>query len=230
MPRLTFLTEAEQREFDYPPILNVENRAVAFAMDDQLKKKIGKLRTPTNQVGYLLQYAYFKACKRFFLIARFRQEDIDYAAGLLGLPLKKIKMAQYKEGILRSHKDAILAAFEYKSYHSQKNWIEQEVLNRVERVVEPRTLFLEILHQLHHYNIEIPSYHTLSELITDHYIIYEASLLETVASSLSKEQKSALDNLLVISKKHANGLLNKYKFIQQSTRPKAIQANIEIFD
>ena len=229
MPRLTFLTETEQGEFDYPPILSVENRAIAFAMDDQLKKKIGKLRTPTNQVGYLLQHAYFKACKRFFLIARFRQEDVEYAARLLGLSLKKIKMVQYKEGILRGHKDAILVGFEYKSYGSQKDWVKQEVINRVERVVEPRTLFLEILHQLHCHNIEIPSYHTLSELITDHYIAYETNLLRTVASGLSKEQKAALDALLVISKKHTNGLLNQYKFIHQSTRPKAIQANIDIF-
>lgn len=37
MPRLTFLTETEQREFDYPPTLSVDNRAIAFAMDDDLR-------------------------------------------------------------------------------------------------------------------------------------------------------------------------------------------------
>lgn len=226
MPRLALLTEKEQCEFDYPPILSVENRAVAFAIDGQLKKKIGKLRTPTNQVGYLLQHAYFKACKRFFLISGFRQEDIDYAARLLGLPLKKIKMAQYKEGILRTHRDDILATFEYKSYRSQKNWVKQEVINRVERVVEPRTLFLEILHQLHHHNIEIASYHALSELISRHYI-YELTLLETVSAGLNKEQKNALDRRCCAAQPiHRAFLFNPFRYHADHQVPGSKDSNL----
>jgi hypothetical protein len=66
VPRLIFLTESEQQEFDYPPLLGTEARAVCFALSDNLLKKINRLHTRTNKVGFLLQYAYFKACKRFF--------------------------------------------------------------------------------------------------------------------------------------------------------------------
>jgi hypothetical protein len=72
MPGLNILTDKEQLEFDYPPTLTVEARAVCFAVDDALDSQIKKLRGETNKVGFLLQYAYFKASRRFFLINRFR--------------------------------------------------------------------------------------------------------------------------------------------------------------
>lgn len=80
MPRLAILTEDEQAEFDYPPVLPADIKAVCFAINKELEEKLNRLRTPTNKVGFLLQYAYFKACKRFFVTKRFREEDIQYAA------------------------------------------------------------------------------------------------------------------------------------------------------
>ena len=71
MPRLNILTDKEQIEFDYPPTLTSEARAVCFAIDDVLDAQIKKLRGETNKVGFLLQYAYFKASRRFFLVKRF---------------------------------------------------------------------------------------------------------------------------------------------------------------
>lgn len=65
MPRLAILTDKEQLEFDCPPTLTVEARAVCFAIDDALDTKIKKLHGETNKVGFLLQYAYFKASRRF---------------------------------------------------------------------------------------------------------------------------------------------------------------------
>ena len=59
MSRLAILTEAEQTEFDYPPILTVEARAVCFAINKEVEDKIKLLRPPTNKVGFLLQYGYF---------------------------------------------------------------------------------------------------------------------------------------------------------------------------
>jgi hypothetical protein len=78
--RLKILTNDEQHEFDYPPNLSVENKAICFAIDTALENIINRLRSPTNKLGFLLQYAYFKACRRFFFIKRFREEDIEYAA------------------------------------------------------------------------------------------------------------------------------------------------------
>ena len=90
MSNLYILAPHEQQAFDYPPILPVETRAICFAIDNELEKEIDRLRTATNKVGFLLQYGYFKACKRFFIMNRFRQEDVEYVAKLLGFKKKQL--------------------------------------------------------------------------------------------------------------------------------------------
>ena len=95
MSRLVMLTEEEQTRFDYPPVLSPEARALSFMLTDELQKKINQLRTPTNKVGFLLQYGYFKSCQRFFISNRYRQEDIEFASKVLGTSIKAINFKQY---------------------------------------------------------------------------------------------------------------------------------------
>lgn len=90
MSNLYILTPNEQQAFDYPPTLSVETRAIYFAIDNELEKEINRLRTPTNKIGFM-QYGYFKACKRFFVMNRFRQEDIEYVAKLIGVMIEDIE-------------------------------------------------------------------------------------------------------------------------------------------
>ena len=141
MPRLNILTDNEQIEFDYPPTMSTEARAVCFAIDDVLDSQIKKLRGATNKVGFLLQYAYFKASRRFFLIKRFRVEDIQYAAKLADVSFRSVKLQQYKNATPTNHREKILELFNCKSYQEEKTWIEKEITHKVERIVEPRALF-----------------------------------------------------------------------------------------
>lgn len=230
MSRLSIFTENEQREFDYPPTLSDEARAISFAINDSVVNIIKRLRGATNKVGFFLQYAYFKACHRFFLIKRFQQKDIKYTAKVLGISLKGKRLQDYKERTSNNHQIKILELFHYKSYFEQKSWIEKEIAIRVERVLNPRTLFLEVLHQLHQNNTEIPSYNTLAERITEHYIIHENKLLDIIEAELTQEQKQILQPLLEVPKKHATGVLNHYKDFNQSLQPKAIEANVKVFN
>lgn len=230
MPRLSILTDKEQLEFDYPPTLNFESRAICFAIDDALGVQIKKLRGETNKVGFLLQYAYFKASRRFFLIKRFRQEDIEYACKLLDIRASKVKLQKYKDRTPDKHREKILTLFNCKSYLNQKSWLEKEIILKVERVVEPRALFLEVLHQMHNHHIEIPTYHALSELITDHYISYEETLLNKIEIGLTEHQKNILQSLIINSENKYDNKLLSYKTIYQALKPKAIQANIKIFE
>jgi hypothetical protein len=231
VPRLTFLSDLEQQEFDYPPLLSIEARAICFSISDELSKKINHLHRSTNKVGFLLQYAYFKACKRFFMINRFRQEDVEYASKVLGIPCAEVNINRYEGKTPLHHQTMILEMLNYKPFaKEQKQWVEKEITHRVERVFEPKKLFFEILHLLHAHHIEIPSYHCLADLITKHYINYENSLLTKVKTALTNEQITSLDNLLAISKNGTSGMLNRYKFIGQSTQPKGIQASLNIFN
>lgn len=139
MSRLTILTDEEQNEFDYPPALSSDAKALCFSINKELEAKINHLRTPTNKVGFLIQYGYFKACKRFFVVNKFRQEDIGYAAKLLGISLRKIDFSQYKKKIPTDHQDAILKLLDYKPFDENiELWIEKEVMRRVEHFIDPR--------------------------------------------------------------------------------------------
>lgn len=230
MPRLAFLTESEQQEFDYPPLLSTEARAVCFALSDVLSKKVNRLHTSTNKIGFLLQYAYFKACKRFFVMNRFRQEDIEYASKILAIPLADVNIDHYQGKTPAHHQIMILEMMSYKPFvKKSKEWVEKEIIHRVERVLEPKKLFFEILHLLHAHHIEIPSYHCLADLITQHYVDYENTLLTKIKATLSNEQIKSLEKLLTVSKNNTSGTLNRYKSIGQSTQPKGIQASLNIF-
>ena len=145
MTRLAILTDEEQAEFDYPSPLPVEARALCFAIPKEIEDKINSLRTPTNQVGFLLQYGYFKACKRFFVANRFRQEDVEYATRLLGVSASKITLSKYKERIPAYHQKTILKLLKYKSFEDECGWVEKEITRMVEQFTDPRQLFFDIV-------------------------------------------------------------------------------------
>lgn len=229
MSRLTILTEEEQTEFDYPPVLSTETRAFCFAITTKMEEKIKLLKTSTNKVGFLMQYGYFKACKRFFVANRFRQEDIEYAANLLGEPPAEINFSKYKERIPAYHQTIILKLMEYKPFDEVSHWLEKEVNRMVQHFTDPRQLFFDILQLLYDHHIECPSYHCLSDFITKHYLGYEEKLLKIIKDRITKKIKNRLDSLLDADKPRSPGLLSNLKILNQSIKPKAVQASLSLF-
>lgn len=230
MSILNLLTEEEQREFDYPPILSVETRALSFSITEKLDAKIKRLKTATNKVGFLLQYGYFKACKRFFVTNRFRQEDVAYVARILGISLDQVNFTKYTMKIPHDHQASILELLDYRPFDDNiSKWIQNEIKQQVAQFSDPRELFFNILQLLHGQHIEIPSYHRLSELITRHYLHYENKLVAIINSDLQETDRKLLDDLLVIDNERNKGVLNQFKVINQSTKPKATQASLNIF-
>ncbi len=229
MTRLTILDDNEQIEFDAPPTLSAETKALAFAIDKPLSQQLKKLRGATNKVGFLLQYAYFKASRRFFTIKKFRLEDIDYASKLLNIPHYRVDLGNYKNTTPKKHRGKILTLFNCKSFQQEKNWVEKEIALKVQQVIEPKAIFFDVLHQLHHHNIEIPSYNTLAELISHYYYDHEKRSLDTIDSHLKDNQKIVLDALLVTKNHQHQTTLSRYKVINQSLQPKTIHNSIKTF-
>ena len=230
MPRLAILTNEEQAEFDYPPKLTAEARALCFAIPPDLEIKLNRLRTPTNKVCFLLQYGYFKICKRFFPTSRFHSNDVDYVSNLLNISLNQVHLSKYAHKMPTVHQSAILEMLNYKPMDSSHyQWLEMQTIRSVERFTEPRKLFFNLLQLLFDNRVEVPSYHRLCELITLHYIDYEEKLLNIIEANLSKENRDYLDNILNANKERSKGDLSQLKVINQSVKPKAIQASINIF-
>ena len=230
MSRISILNETEQLEFDYPPNLSPESKALAFTITPELDDAIHRLRKPTNKVGFLLQYAYFKACHRFFTIDRFRQKDIHYAARLLGIDEQKIDLSQYRKKIPTDHQKVILELMDAKPFDKiQMEWIETETQRRIQQFTEPRQLFLELLNLIVEKQIELPSYHYFAELITRRYLDYEGELTRIVKAHLTEDDKKQLDCLLHSEKSRSRGRLADFRSINQSLKPKAIQASVVLY-
>jgi len=230
MAILSVLSEHEQNEFDYPPLLSAEARTIIFFLPKEVEKQIKQLRTSTNKVGFLLQYAYFKACKRFFVADRFRKEDIAHAAKLLGISLDDIDLTTYKKKIPADHQSSILKLFDYKPFDQHViEWLGKELDLRMQRITEPRQIFIELLQLLYQRHIEVPTYNRLVALISQHYLAYEHSLLSHVKENLSVENREKLEELLTVEAGKNPGLLGQLKLINQSLKPKAIQASVRLF-
>jgi len=93
--------------------------------------------------------------------------------------------------------------------------------------MEPKAVFLQALEMLKQQKIECPSYHRLAELITQVYAQSEGDLLLKVEKQLTSDNKTLLENLIL---ENNSTILNQFKLLSQSTKPKAIQASLEVFN
>ena len=109
-------------------------------------------------------------------------------------------------------------------------WLEQESERRIKQFTEPRQLLIELLQALHDRKIKVPSYYIMSELISRQYINYENRLLDIIKEKLIDDTCEKLYELLKNDKARVAGNLNQLKVINQSTRPKAIQASLNVFN
>lgn len=230
MSNLSILTPSEQQAFDYPPILPVEIQSVCFSINSSLEKETNALKTSINKVGFLLQYAYFKACKRFFMVSRFTQDQIRYATTLLNIDPVEVDLASYKKKIPIEHQKKILKLLDYRPFnHTVTAWLKEAMLCWIEQQLEPKQIFIQVLSLLQQHQVEVPSYHRLAELITSTFAEFEDSLLSKMHGSLSLEDKKFLDALLEEEDGTSQTTLSQLKIINQSTKPKAIQASLVTF-
>jgi hypothetical protein len=56
MTKLAILSDKERALFDSPPKFNSADRLAHFALDQSIMNILQPLRTPTNKVGFMLQY------------------------------------------------------------------------------------------------------------------------------------------------------------------------------
>ena len=231
MSTINILTKDEKIAYEHPPILTPEARALCFAITPEAEIKIKRLRTDVNKIGFLLQYGYFKVCKRFFSINRFRREDLEYVASTLELKFNKTDFTQYKKKMPITHQQAILELFGYKSLDQDSVlWLEDALQRDIKRLIEPRKLFFTVLNLLHDRKIALPSYHLLSELISKHYLVHEEDLLKIIRLYSTQEQENRLGELLTINENSHQMKLTQFKVINQSLNPKAIQASVALFE
>lgn len=61
MPRMKILNAVEQEAFASPPVFTTAQRRHHFVFSLEVQELTATLRTPTNQLGFLLSWGYFSS-------------------------------------------------------------------------------------------------------------------------------------------------------------------------
>ncbi len=233
MSRIIILSTEEQQKYERPPPFTNQQRRTFFALSDALQKVLNHLQTETNKVLFLVQFAYFKACQQFFDPNDFLDEDIAYAAKLLGIEnISALDMSAYRlTKTPLNHQKRILDFLKYRAYDKHiRQWLIREVESLVARQVSPKKIFLTLLKLLQERCIVFPSYHALSKIISDAFLQQENKLTTLVRDNISEKIQQELEFLLAKNLETKQIPINSFKHISQSLKPKAIQASVGLFE
>lgn len=233
MSRLIILTAQEQQQFEQPPHFTDRQRRTYFLLPASLQKIVDRLQTKANKIFFLVQFAYFKACQQFFDPHDFLDKDLVYAAQLMGFDsISRSDVNAYRNTrTVLNHQKRILDYLGYRLFNEDsRQRLILEVRSLVEKQISPKKIFLMLLKSLQERCVAFPSYHALSKFISDAFLSQENSLLEIVKSHFSDQNKIDLELLLKQNQKTKQILISDFKYINQSIKPKAIQASVALFD
>ena len=157
MPRMRILSPAEHAAFDTPPVFTNVERQRFLHMPESLEVLLAPLRTPVNQVGFVVTLGYSRATKRFFA-QPFHQVDVDYVTGQLGYLPGLITLDSYAKAVQSRQRTLILDRLGSRPFNAQvRQEIAEEIHTMVGSLLRLKTIFmcvLEILALYQHLNHE----------------------------------------------------------------------------
>lgn len=196
MTRLVFLSPAQKRTFDSPPVFNKSQRPAYFVVTDDIRKTMSSLRSATNKAGFLLQLGYFKHSGKFFEKSTFRQRDIKYVKQLLEIT-EAVNFHEYSASRMAQHRSRILALLDWSAFDADNTVkIAEHVQIQAQQQPKPEQVFAAAVDFCWKQRIEIPTHHQLANVITDSFNIVESTWLTRLQSALQPDACEALDTLL----------------------------------
>ncbi len=234
---LKIISNKEILAFDTPPKFSGEQRKIFFSIPVWARETLTSFRTQTNKVGFVLQLGYFKAVNKFFVANRFHQNDIEFIARRLEIPLKDICLAEYKERSFGRHQEIILKNLGNRKFdENAKKLLIEEALSLCSKQTKPRLMFLSLVDFLRQKKIEVPTYHAISNIITRSLRDFEKDLVFLLEQNLSEQDRQILEELLKEEDEYIDGTkknlklkryrLSSLKRSNQSAKPSQIKENI----
>jgi len=231
MPRQQIFTPAEQQSFDNPPVLSAVERRKYFFVSPALDELLASLRTPTNQICFLVQLGYFRATHRFFS-PPYPLPDVAYVACQREILPDAVEMSSYDEATSRRHRHLIREHLGYRPFdeHAQQQ-VREHLQPLIRSQVRPKVLFQETITFLQDHKIETPISGTLTLLILDIVRHHKRELVEQVRMQLPSESQRALDALFekdpAAEELHVQrARLTLLKRFSHSTKPSKIKENL----
>ncbi len=237
---IKILSQSDIKVFDLPPVFNIEERKRFFDLPKWADDEVKDCRTPITKVGFILQLGYFFAVNRFFVANKFHVKDVEFICRKLQLPAEEINFKAYIERTFERHQEIILEKLGINKFDDQrKRILMNEAVLLSSNQMKPRFMFLSLVDFLRRNKIEVPTYNTLAEVITDALKQFEKSLAFSIKERLSHEERVLLDDLLTVGEEYLTEKqdlkIKRYKITllktsNQSLRPMKIRENIEDLD
>jgi TnpA family transposase len=233
---MKILNAVEQDTFAAPPVFTTAQRRHHFDFPHEVQQLIATLRTPTNQLGFLLSWGYFTATKQFFLPQTFRPLDIEYVARQLGLSLDALDLASYDKQTVARHQELILQYAGFRAFDaSARTVLAQEIAGMVRAQLKPRLIFWRCVDVLIREKVAVPTYFRLADLILTAINRQKQTLMNMLAHTLSEQTRGLLDGLFVqsptlngdpVDSPTAAYKLTLLKKLSQSTKPAKIKERV----
>jgi TnpA family transposase len=235
MPRMKILSPIEQDAFDSPPVFNSVQRKQYFDFPLAIQRLTAGLRTPTNQLCFLLSCGYFKAAKQFFPVRRFRPGDIKYVADRAGLALTEVDIDRYDKQTLTRHQQLILKFYGFRAFDPKaRHFLVDEIARMVRSQLKPKLILWRCVDILVRAKIEVPNYFRLAKLILSAINGRNRELTATIERTLDADTRALLDALLIqetAADGAAPGRTSAYKLtllkkLSQSTKPSKVKERV----
>ena len=224
------LSEVEQDRFERPPTFNSTERKQFFDFPQSAMNVAQDLRSPENQIGFLLTYGYFRAVRRFFWPNYFYDRDIAYVANMLGVSPDLFSAQDYKGRTRRTHQRRILELQGFRPFDDQaKPQVVTEIATMARRYLKPRLIFGRCIDFLAEKRIQVPSTRRLTDLIRVGLKRHKDDLVRTVEAHMTAEVRQVLDELFMQEDGSIRYRLTLLKKISQSMRPRKIMETAEDF-
>ena len=230
MPRMQILTTQEQENFDKPPLFDHMQRKQLFNLPQKLLNVARSLRSPVNQMGFLLLCGYFIANKRFFLPHDFHERDIAVVAGMLGYSASEFIASDYSKGSKIRHQQIIAEYYGFKTFDkAAKAIIKLEINSCVSHYLKPRLIFERCSDCLIQKRIVLPQSWALCELIRESLQSHKHSLILKINNYMAPETEALLDSLFVREDKKQSYQLTLLKKLSQSINPAKVREYVADF-
>jgi Domain of unknown function (DUF4158) len=235
VPRMHILNTVEQEAFESAPVFNSFQRKHYFDFPEAIQKAAASLRTPANQLCFLLSCGYFKASKRFFLSWTFHRQDVEYVASRIGLRLEEVDLALYPKETSSRHRAFILDFYGFKPFRPYgRPVLAEEIARLVRSQIKPKVIFWRCVEVLIREKIEVPGYFPLADQILSAINTHNQTLVDTIERTLDTATRTVLDDLLkqeplagdTVPGKTSAYKLTLMKKLSQSTKPSKVKERV----
>jgi len=239
MPRMNVLNAVEQEAFESAPVFNSFQRKQYFDFPQAIQQATANLRTPANQLCFLLSCGYFKASKRFFPARTFHPRDVEYVVGRTGLRLEQIELHLYAKETSSRHRGFILDFYGFKPFRPHgRPVLAEEIARLLRSQIKPKVIFWRCVDVLIREKIEVPGYFPLADQILSAIKTQNQTLAATIERTLDTATRAVLDDLLTqeplagdtVPGKTSAYKLSLMKKLSQSTKPSKVKERVADLD